>query len=108
MLKSEIVKPKKVTPSCRVLGVRVHAVQIDDTIEQMEQWIEERKTGHFVAFTGMHGVTEARHDIQFRNILNSADLVVPDGMPLVWLGGWTKNSFEPRVYGPPSMAAFWS
>ena len=71
MLKSEIVKPKTVTPSFRVLGVRVHAVQIDDTIEQMEQWIEERKTGHFVAFTGMHGVTEARHDIQFRNILNS-------------------------------------
>lgn len=108
MLKSEIVKPKTVTPSFRVLGVRVHAVQIDDTIEQIEQWIEERKTGHFVAFTGMHGVTEARHDIQFRNILNSADLVVPDGMPLVWLGRWHKYSLERRVYGPDLMHAFCS
>lgn len=108
MLKNEIVQPKTVTPSFRVLGVRVHAVQIADTIELIEQWIEERKIGHYVAFTGMHGVTEARHDIQFRNILNSADLVVPDGMPLVWLGRWHKHSLERRVYGPDLMRDFCS
>lgn len=106
MLKSEIVKPKSVTPSFRVLGVRIHAVQIVDTIDQIEQWIEERKTGHYVAFTGMHGVTEARLDIRFRDILNSADLVVPDGMPLVWLGRWHKHSLKRRVYGPDLMQDF--
>ena len=29
---------------------------------------------------------EAHHDSAFKNILNSAGMVVPDGMPLVWLG----------------------
>jgi len=32
-------------------------------------------------------MVEAQHDPEFGRILNSTDLVVPDGMPLVWLGG---------------------
>jgi N-acetylglucosaminyldiphosphoundecaprenol N-acetyl-beta-D-mannosaminyltransferase len=38
--------------------------------------------------------------------LNEADLVVPDGMPLVWLG--RKNGFKikRRVYGPELMETF--
>ncbi len=105
MLSSSITD-RSVTPSFRVLGVRIHAVQIADTIEQIEQWIAARGAGHYVAFTGMHGVTEARRDLDFRNVLNSADLVVPDGMPLVWLGRWHKHSLKRRVYGPDLMRAF--
>ena len=36
--------------------------------------------------TGMHGIAESRQDACFREILNKAALVVPDGMPLLWLG----------------------
>ncbi|MBI3610274.1 MAG: glycosyltransferase, partial [Nitrospirae bacterium] len=67
--------------SFRVLGVRVDAVQIGGVVVQMEHWIEERGGGRFVAVTGMHGVVEAQHDSTFKNVLNAADLVVPDGMP---------------------------
>jgi N-acetylglucosaminyldiphosphoundecaprenol N-acetyl-beta-D-mannosaminyltransferase len=90
----------------RVLGVRVHAVQIADTIAQVECWIENRGSGHCVAVTGMHGLTEARRDEQFRQILNSTDLVVPDGMPLVWLGRWHNFALRRRVYGPELMQEF--
>ena len=69
-----------------MLGVNVDAVQIPEVIERMESWIAERNGSHFIAVTGMHGVTEAQRDPAFKRILNSADLVVPDGMPLVWLG----------------------
>ena len=31
------------TPSFRVLGVRVHAIQIPGTIAQMEEWIESSR-----------------------------------------------------------------
>jgi N-acetylglucosaminyldiphosphoundecaprenol N-acetyl-beta-D-mannosaminyltransferase len=90
----------------KVLGVRVHAVQIPDVIAQMENWIAERAPSHFVAVTGMHGVTEAQHDPLFKQILNSADLVVPDGMPLVWLGRHHGHPLERRVYGPELMQTF--
>lgn len=95
-----------ITPRFSVLGVRVCAVQIIDTIALMEKWISARDTGRYVAVTGMHGVSEARHDLGFRQILNAADLVVPDGMPLVWLGRWHGYALRRRVYGPELMETF--
>lgn len=90
----------------KVLGVRVHAVQIPDVVAQMERWISQRSGSHFIAVTGMHGVTEAQHDLRFKHILNSADLVVPDGMPLVWLARWHGRPLSRRVYGPELMQTF--
>jgi len=90
----------------RVLGVRVDAVQIPGVILQMEHWISERRRCRFIAVTGMHGITEAQHDLSFKEILNSADLVVPDGMPLVWLGRLRGHSLGRRVYGPELMESF--
>jgi N-acetylglucosaminyldiphosphoundecaprenol N-acetyl-beta-D-mannosaminyltransferase len=95
-------------PAFKVLGVRVNAVQIPDVIAQLEYWIAERYLCHFVAVTGMHGVTEAQHDRIFKQILNSADLVVPDGMPLVWLGRHYGHPLQRRVYGPELMQKFCS
>jgi N-acetylglucosaminyldiphosphoundecaprenol N-acetyl-beta-D-mannosaminyltransferase len=95
-----------IVPGFQVLGVRVDAVQIPDAIALMEQWIKNRDPGRYIAVTGMHGIAEAKQDIQFRAILNAADLVVPDGMPLVWLGRWHKHPLRRRVYGPELMATF--
>jgi N-acetylglucosaminyldiphosphoundecaprenol N-acetyl-beta-D-mannosaminyltransferase len=94
-------------PEFRVLGVRVNAVQIPQVIEWMEQCIEERGTARYVAVTGMHGVTESNQDPEFRTILKDADMVVPDGMPLVWLGRLRGFShLARRVYGPELMETF--
>jgi N-acetylglucosaminyldiphosphoundecaprenol N-acetyl-beta-D-mannosaminyltransferase len=54
----------------------------------------------------MHGVTEARNDSAFKEILNAAGLVVPDGMPLVWLGRHCGFPLQRRVYGPELMRTF--
>jgi N-acetylglucosaminyldiphosphoundecaprenol N-acetyl-beta-D-mannosaminyltransferase len=93
-------------PSFRVLGVRVDAVEMTDAVTRMERLIESRKSGSYVAVTGMHGVAEARQDSRFREILNAAALVVPDGMPLVWLGRWHRLPIHHRVPGAELMAAF--
>jgi exopolysaccharide biosynthesis WecB/TagA/CpsF family protein len=91
----------------RVLGVQVDAVQIADVIAQMEEWIARREGCRYIAVTGMHGVTEAQHDSTFKEILNAAGMVVPDGYPLVWLG--RRRGFPNilrRVYGPELMEVF--
>lgn len=92
--------------SFKVLGVRVDAAQIPDVVNQLENWIDRRERCHYVAVTGMHGVTEALHDAGFRAVLNSADLTVPDGMPLIWLGRLKGHNLARRVYGPEFMMAF--
>jgi N-acetylglucosaminyldiphosphoundecaprenol N-acetyl-beta-D-mannosaminyltransferase len=90
----------------KVLGVSVHAVQIPDTIEILESWIHSRSSSHYVAVTGMHGISEAAGSPEFRTTLNTASLVVCDGMPLVWLGRWHGHKMQRRVYGPELMASF--
>ena len=86
-----------------VLGVRIHAIQIPEALQIVNRWIAQGDRGRYVAVTGMHGVTEAQHDPRFKNILNAADLTVPDGMPLVWLGRLRGFQIERRVYGPELM-----
>jgi hypothetical protein len=86
-----------VAKSFRVLDVRVDAVQIPDVIGRVEEWIARRDACRYIAVTGMHGVMEARQNVYFREVLNEADLVVPDGMPLVWcarLRGYLRALWE--------------
>jgi exopolysaccharide biosynthesis WecB/TagA/CpsF family protein len=92
--------------SFAVLGVRVNALQIPDVTKEMMRWIQERRRCHTIAVTGMHGIMEAQHDPAFKDILNQADAVVPDGMPLVWLGRLRGLVLQRRVYGPELMLSF--
>jgi UDP-N-acetyl-D-mannosaminuronic acid transferase (WecB/TagA/CpsF family) len=99
-------KMKTITPSFRVLGVRIDAVKTFEAVARMERLIETSKTCSYVAVTGMHGIAEAQQDPGFREILNQADLVVPDGMPLVWLARWHRHPLRRRVPGSELMEAF--
>ena len=105
-LKSSEAVPFAPPHRFRVLGVPVHAVQIPYVISQIERWIRSGSMGHYVAVTSMHGVAESRTDLDYRRALESADLVVPDGMPLVWLGRWHRHPLKRRVYGPELMEIF--
>jgi len=89
-----------------VLGVNVDAVQIDEVITRMREWIGAGEASRYIAVTGMHGVMEARHDPRFKRVLAEADLVVPDGMPLVWIGKLRGYVLQRRVYGPELMLEF--
>jgi N-acetylglucosaminyldiphosphoundecaprenol N-acetyl-beta-D-mannosaminyltransferase len=95
-------------PSFRVLDVRVNSVQIPEVVQILEQWIGERGSPtRYVAVTGMHGISVSREDPQFRAVLDHADLVVADGMPLVWMGRWHGHrQMKRRACGPELFEAF--
>jgi N-acetylglucosaminyldiphosphoundecaprenol N-acetyl-beta-D-mannosaminyltransferase len=76
----------------RVLGVPVDAVQMPDVIQRMERWILQRDASRYIAVTSVHGVIESQQDGTFKQTLDSADMVIPDGMPLVWFG--RRNGFD--------------
>jgi N-acetylglucosaminyldiphosphoundecaprenol N-acetyl-beta-D-mannosaminyltransferase len=93
--------------SFHILGVRVDAVQIPDAVAHLRSWIDSRPSvSRFVAVTGMHGIAESRKSDNFKEILNAADLVVPDGMPLVWLGRTKGFELRRRVTGSELMDNF--
>jgi N-acetylglucosaminyldiphosphoundecaprenol N-acetyl-beta-D-mannosaminyltransferase len=89
-----------------VLGVRVDALQIPDVIARMEEWIARREACRYIAVTNVHVLMEARHSPLFRTVLDSADLCVPDGIPLVWIGRSRGYPLKHRVYGPDLLLDF--
>ncbi len=93
-------------PGFRVLGVRVDAVQIPDVVAQMEGWISQRGGSHFIVVTNVHVLMESRHNSSFKGVLDAADLCVPDGMPLIWVGRSRGYPLKSRVYGPDLLLDF--
>lgn len=97
-VKTEIPQIERIN----VLGVGVHALNMQSALESIQKAISERRKG-YVCVTGVHGISEAQTDAGFKRILNNAFLCTPDGMPLVWVG-WLKGRKEmDRVYGPDLM-----
>ncbi|HEY2119650.1 MAG TPA: WecB/TagA/CpsF family glycosyltransferase [Candidatus Acidoferrum sp.] len=85
-----------------VLGVGVHAVNLTLAADLIIQAASSDKKG-YVCVTGVHGVMEAQRNSQFKNVLDHALLVVPDGMPTVWIGHWEGYKDMGRVFGPELM-----
>src|SRR5271155_1328281 len=93
-------------PAARVnvLGVGVSAINLEMALDRITPALEKREKG-YVCVTGVHGVSEAQADPEFRKILNRAFLCTPDGMPLVWVGWLQGQKHMGRVYGPDLMLA---
>lgn len=85
-----------------VLGVGIHAIDLPSAADIIEGAVREGRKG-YVCLTGVHGVMEAQRDSQFRDILNHALLIAPDGMPTVWIGRMQGYSTMKRVFGPDLM-----
>jgi N-acetylglucosaminyldiphosphoundecaprenol N-acetyl-beta-D-mannosaminyltransferase len=85
-----------------VLGVGVHAIDMDEAVRRSEQLLAAGGKG-YVCVTGVHGVMESQRDAELRTILNQAFLCVPDGMPTVWVGRTQGHRQMQRVYGPDFM-----
>ena len=82
-----------------VLGMRVDATSYEDAAGRVVEWATER-VGRYVCVANVHMTMEAYDDPAFRSLVNDADLVTPDGMPLVWLLGRAGIRDATRVYGP--------
>jgi N-acetylglucosaminyldiphosphoundecaprenol N-acetyl-beta-D-mannosaminyltransferase len=98
------VSPTRVRtgPGARVniLGVGVCPVTPARVHSTIEHWIATSDR-QYVCVSGIHGVMESQRDEALRAIHNAAGLVVPDGMPLVWLSRlWGSGENVERVYGP--------
>ena len=92
-------------PCLNVLGTRVDALNMSRAVARIEGWIHSAETGRYVCVTGVHGVMEGLRNRRIRVVHNRADAVVPDGMPLTWLG-WSQGHRDMnRVYGPALMLA---
>ena len=85
--------------SRRILGMRVDGTTYAETTAAVVD-MAQSKVGGVVCVANVHMLMEAFDDREFRQLVNSADRVTPDGVPLVAALRWAGVAHAERVYGP--------
>lgn len=91
--------PESEPLSRRILGMRVDKTSYQDAAERVLAWAHDRQS-RYVCVATVNNVMEAYDSGEFGRIMNQADLVTPDGMPLVWGLRMLGAREATRVYGP--------
>lgn len=81
-----------------MLGCRVDAVTLDEALEVLSRFIASGKPHHIVTLNAEMAY-RALHDPEFRNIINRAGLVTPDGAGIVWAAHMLGSPVPERVAG---------
>jgi N-acetylglucosaminyldiphosphoundecaprenol N-acetyl-beta-D-mannosaminyltransferase len=92
-------------PTVDVLGVPLALTDYERTMEWMDATIASHDKG-YVCVAATHTVMVCQEDREMRDAVVNADLVVPDGQPVVWAMNALGYSLSSRVYGPDLMAHY--
>lgn len=79
--------------SIDILGVRVDEVSMDQAVSQIEDWTLGSGK-HYVVTPNIEFIMAAQKDQDFKEILNKADLSIPDSARL----GWAKKMVEEKNF----------
>ncbi len=85
-----------------VIDINVNETSYDAATTQIQAWAQVGESRAVYA-TSVHGTMQAHDVLEFREILNRADLITPDGMPLVWVLRLKGVKHQQRTYGPTLM-----
>lgn len=88
--------------SRRILGSRIDALTFDTAIRRVLRWADRRES-RYVCLSNVNNVMTAHFDPEFRRLSNGSDLVLTDGMPLVWGLKLLGIPGAERVNGPALM-----
>lgn len=90
------------TAACPQMGIPIHQCDMNDALEQIARFVEVgRQTGrsHQVVTVNADFLVTARHHEDVHAILRGADLLLADGMPLVWASTSLGVPLPERVAG---------
>lgn len=84
---------------CVVLGMAVDEVDYDAVLHQVRRWTV-LQASRYMCISNVHMVMETYDDEELRAIINGADLVAADGVPVIWTSRWLGLQRQSRVFGP--------
>ncbi|MCE5285853.1 MAG: WecB/TagA/CpsF family glycosyltransferase [Pelosinus sp.] len=86
------------TDKVTVLDIGIHNITMTEAVNRAENFIA-KKVPHLIATANAEMVMMAQTDSELATILNTADLVVPDGAGVVWAARHHGYTMPERVAG---------
>jgi N-acetylglucosaminyldiphosphoundecaprenol N-acetyl-beta-D-mannosaminyltransferase len=90
--------------SVRLFGIEVDALSMAETVDRIDAFIHAGGVHQHVALN-VDKVTKASRDPELQAIINAADIVTADGLPIVWASRLLGRPLPERVTGVDLMAA---
>lgn len=81
-----------------LLGVPLASVDLDDAVSEIERLMMSDVLGHVVT-ANLDYMAQIRRDPALAAIVRRADMVVADGVPLLWMARWSRQRLPGRVNG---------
>ena len=90
--------PNRGKHSVEILGVRINTYSKSEVFSSVEEFIRDRKP-HLVWTCNVDHLMKLTRDGEFRDIYEASDLVLADGMPLVWVSKLFGRPIPERITG---------
>lgn len=81
-----------------IIGTGISNISLAETISTFNEWIDQGQKKR-VCITPVNCLLWAKENEKLREIYNSADLTLCDGVPLLWAAGILKDRLKGRVTG---------
>lgn len=81
-----------------ILGLPVSRVTLEELLQRADECIKSHER-LLLGVANVAKVVNARRDSQLRRILNQADLILADGLPIVWLSRMLGDPLPERIAG---------
>ncbi|MDY2632078.1 WecB/TagA/CpsF family glycosyltransferase [Clostridium sp.] len=82
----------------RFLNIEIDNLSMDESIDYIDKLIKRKKNSYVVTPNVDH-IVKLENDSEFLEVYNNADLVLTDGMPLVWISKFLKTPIKEKVSG---------
>jgi len=89
----------------RVLSAPIDVIGWESVLEKITTWANARES-RYVCLCNAHSVVTANLNYDFRKVIDSADLALPDGAPVAWMLRRLGFPAQHRMPGPELMSRY--
>lgn len=82
-----------------LLGLIYDRIRMDEAVARCMAWCEGPRSSHTVITANASIICLMRRDAELARACQAGDLILADGMSVVWAGGWAGVRFPERVAG---------
>lgn len=82
----------------KFLNIEIDNLSMIESIERIDELIQKRRPSYLVTPNVDH-LVKLEKDIEFMKVYEEADLILTDGMPLIWISKILKKPIKEKVSG---------
>lgn len=82
----------------KFLNIEIDNLSMEESVEHIDKLIQRKKNSYVVTPNVDH-IVKLENDTKFSEVYSNADLILADGMPLIWISKLLKTPIKEKVSG---------